>query len=527
MVSPDHPGGSLRTADVLGALSLAADLAVGLPVEHAARSCYVGLAIGAELGLGTEEQTDLYYAELLMDAGCTAFTSQFAAYILGEEIAARRDLYFYTDRGNPLEVTNWLARYMAVGQGLHVRAARSVDFALHGKALMREGFRNTCDVAQRLADRMGMSPPVQHALLSVFEQWDGGGMPRGLRGETIPLLARIVYATSLLEVVHNLGGRAAALAVARQRRGKAFDPRVVDAFESVATRPGFWETLERESIWDTVLDLEPESPRRFVPASRLPELAASLADFADLKAPHLLGHSRRVADLARRLGERLRLPASEVATLHTAGLLHDLGLVTVPSFVLAKAASALSQAERETFHLHPHYGHRILARISTFAPAAELLIAHHERMDGSGYPRGLPGARIPVGARVIAVADEFDDLTHAAPGRDALLADDALHAMRDEVGARFWGEAYEALCHEVGGPASSRPRRRAWPRGLTDREVEVLRLLARGLSRREVAHALVVSESTVRAHVEHIYGKVAVASRAAATLFAVEHDLLS
>src|SRR5579884_3964392 len=148
---------TVPVADLLGALSLAADLAVGLPAEHGMRACYMGLRIGSELGLSSEEQADLYYAELLMDAGCTAFTSQLAAYILGEEIDARRDLFFHTDVGNPLAVMSWLSRYMAVGQSMHVRASRSIDFALHGKERMREGFRNTCDAAQRLAERLGMS----------------------------------------------------------------------------------------------------------------------------------------------------------------------------------------------------------------------------------------------------------------------------------------------------------------------------------------------------------------------------------
>lgn len=167
----------VRTADRLGALSLAADLGAGLPAEHAARSCYIGLQIATELGLSSEEYADLYYAELLMDAGCTAFSSQVGAYILGEEISARRDLFFHTDVGNPLAVMGWLARYMAVGQPLPVRASRSVDFVLHGKELLREGFRNTCDAAHRLAGQLGMSPRVQDALLSIFEQWDGAGMP--------------------------------------------------------------------------------------------------------------------------------------------------------------------------------------------------------------------------------------------------------------------------------------------------------------------------------------------------------------
>lgn len=531
MIEGGQPASSLpdsvRVVDLLGALSLAADLAVGLPAEHGMRACYMGLQIGAELGLGPEEQADLYYATLLMDAGCSAFTSQLAMYILGEEISARRELFFHTDTGNPLAVMGWLSRYMAVGQPLHIRAARMADFALHGKDLMREGFRNTCDAAHRLAGRLGMSSSVQNALRSVFEQWDGGGMPAGLQGEAIPIVSRIVYATSFLEVFHAIGGPAAALQLARDRRGQAFDPTVVDAFERASAQPSFWETLDQESVWETVLVLEPMSGRRSIPSARIIEVASPLADFGELKAPHTFGHGRRVAELSGRLATHLGFSAAEVTTIHTAGLLHDFGFVTVSSFALAKPEGSQSQAERETFRLHPHYAERILSRVGPFKPVAELVVAHHEAMDGTGFPRALTGSRIPVGARVIAVADRFDELTHEGPGQTSLEPEAALHQLQGEAGKSLWAQAVGALCEELPGVRSQpRAHRREWPGGLTDREVEVLRLLSRGLNRRQMAEALVVSESTVRAHLEHIYTKADVSTRTAATLFAVEHELL-
>jgi HD-GYP domain-containing protein (c-di-GMP phosphodiesterase class II) len=523
----DVPPGQVRTADVLAALSLASDLGVGLPAEHGLRACYLGLRIAAELGLSDEDRADLYYAELLMDAGCTAFTSQLASYIVGEEIAARRELYFHTDVRNPLAVMGWLGRYMAVDAPLPLRATRGLDFAVHGKTLMREGFRNTCDTAQRLAARLGMPPRVQTALMAIFEQWDGGGMPNGLSGEAIPMVARIVYATSFMEVFHRAGGPEAMLRLARSRRGRAFDPRVVDAAEAAAGRPGFWDPLERESAWDIVLAQEPDSPWRCLPEDRLPELATSFADFADLKAPYSAGHSRRVADLASRLEARLTGPDSIPKSVEIAGLLHDLGHVCLPSYLLNRPSDSWTQAEHETFRLHPYYGQRILERIAAFRPAAGLVIEHHERMDGSGYPHGLEGSRIASGARILAVANEFDELTHAAPGRDAFDPDDALRAMRS--GAGFWPAALDALRDDLAGepPPARRARLHDWPAGLTDREVEVLRLLASGHTRRQIGEALVVTDSTVRAHIEHIYNKAGLSTRSAATLFAVEHGLLA
>lgn len=193
MNETEAPAGSLRTADLLCALSLAADLAVGLPAEHAVRSCYIGMRIAEHLGLPPDQRADVYYAHLLMDVGCTAWTSQLAGSILSDDIEARRQLVFSPEPNNPFAMLGWLAAYMAPDAPALTRVKRGLNFALHGRAFARDGFRNTCEVAHRFAERLGMSA-VQEALLSVFEQWDGGG-PHELRGELIPLTSRIVYST--------------------------------------------------------------------------------------------------------------------------------------------------------------------------------------------------------------------------------------------------------------------------------------------------------------------------------------------
>ena len=525
------PPGYVRIADLLSALSLATDLAIGLPAEHAVRSCYLGMRIADRLKIPLEQQAGLYYAELLMDAGCTAWTSHFARYVLNDEIAARRDFYFYTDDHNPIEIMGWLKDYVAVGQPTHVRAQQLLNFALHGKESTREGFRNTCEVAGRFAERLGMPEVVRTALVSVFEQWDGSG-PGGTRGEAVPLISRIVYITSFLEAFHHIGGRTAAVRLAEERRGKAFDPTVVDAFLSIASEETLWETLEQESVWMRVLSMEPPSPYRYIKEEKLEDVALSFADFADLKSFYSAGHSRRVGDLAERMAEQMRLPEAEVSTIRRAALMHDLGLVTVPSFTLLKPPNQRSQVEWERLRLHPYHAERILARVPVLAPVVPLIAAHHERPDGQGYYRGLSGSQIPLGARIIAVADRFDELTHDAPDEPAIEQEAALQRMGDEVGHALFPDAFGALAGELRASGSAPPSRRkrrspAWPAGLTDREVEIVRLLARGLSRQAMARQLVVSEHTVRHHLEHIYNKVGVSTRVGATLFAVEHDLLS
>jgi HD-GYP domain-containing protein (c-di-GMP phosphodiesterase class II) len=527
--TPAHepPPGYLRTADLLAALSLASDLAVGLPAEHAVRSCYFAMHVAEQMLLPADQQIDLYYAMLLMDAGCTAWTSQLAGLIVSDEIAARRDFLFHRNPRDLVDVFGWMKEHVAGTESVPRRVRQGLQFALQGREFVREGFRNTCEVAQRFAQRLGMSEAVQDALLSVFEQWDGSG-PSGRRGEAIPVTSRIVFATSFFEAVYQFGGREAAVQFARHKRASAFDPTVVDAFLTIARGAEFWAGLEQESLWATVLALEPPSPRQYLRAQQLDDVALAFADFADLKSPFLAGHSRRVGDLAASIAGKLQLPHEQVMTIRRAALMHDVGLAAVPSYSLDRPRDKLTQSEQELLRLHPYHAERIFARVAALAPIVPLVAAHHERIDGRGYYRGLSGEQIPVGARVIAVADAFDELSHATPDHDAFDPTIALDKLREEAGHALWPAAVHALAQELGAaqPNAAQRKSATQPAGLTEREVDILRMLTRGLSRREMAQQLVISEHTVRHHLEHIYAKVGVGTRVAAVLFAVEHDLV-
>ncbi|MBI3953136.1 MAG: HD domain-containing protein [Chloroflexi bacterium] len=517
-------------AELLGAFSLASDLAVGLQADHGARSCYIAMHIARELGLSPEQRTHLYYAELLKDAGCTAYTSQLATFWLGDEIAAKKELQFFRDSHNPLSVFPWIVQYVALGASLPTRATRIADFLINGRAFMREGFESTCQVATRIAQRLGMPQPVQDALMQIFEQWDGRGMPRGARGQGIPLISRIVLLTSFLEVFHRVAGREAAKRVALEGRGKAFDPAVVDAFLSAAQDEALWRGWEQQRVWDTVLSLEPEeSPHRYVGEEKLTDVALAFADYADLKSPYMAGHSRRVAEVSERIARRMALSERQVAVIQRAALVHDIGLVAVPSFVLNKPPGELAAAEWEQVRLHPYHSERILSKVPALKAVIPIVAAHHERMDGQGYHLGIPGSQIPPEARIIAAADRFDELSRDMPDHPALEPDEAVRVMRQEAVSGFAPDVLQALVEDLGGvsqPSRPRARRQEWPAGLTDREVEVLRLVAKGQSRRQAAKALFVSEGTIRSHLEHIYSKTGISNRSAATLFAIEHELL-
>lgn len=517
-------------ADVLGAFSLASDFAMGLQAEHGVRSCYVGMHIAEELRLSTADKTHLYYTELLKDAGCTTWTSQLATFWLVDELVAKRDLQFFRDAGSPLDVMSWLAKYVAAGAPLATRATRFIDFMTNGKEFMREAFESTCRVATRIAQRLGMPEPVQAALMQVFEQWDGRGMPAGTSRDAIPVISRIVLATSFLEIFHRAQGREGARRVAIARRGKAFDPEIVDAFMSVAQSEDFWKGLEDEHVAERVASMEPaDSQHRALGAERVIDVALALADYADMKSPYLAGHSRRVAQTAERISRAMALTAAQITTITLAALTHDAGIVAVPSFVLNKPDAQRTHAEREEVRLHPYHSQRILSKVPALDAVSHIVAAHHERIDGAGYFRGLSGFQMPLGARVIAVADRFDELCHDTPEAPALETEAAVDVLRRESGTNLAPEAVEALVAGMDGMENARRRRthrQEWPAGLTDREVEVLRLAARGLSRKDMAKALFVSEGTVRSHLEHIYAKAGVTNRSAAILFAMEHDLI-
>jgi HD-GYP domain-containing protein (c-di-GMP phosphodiesterase class II) len=374
-----------------------------------------------------------------------------------------------------------------------------------------------------------MPQPVQDALMHTFEQWDGNGLLYGTRGEAIPLISRIVWVTSFVEGFHRMGGREAAKQVVIERRGEALDPAVVDAFLSVAQDEQLWDGLEQEPVWEMVRSMEPEeSPHRYIGEDKLWDISLALADFTDLHLSSTAAHSRRVVSTAERIALRMGLSQPDVEAVRYAALLHDVGIVTISSFVLGKPEDQLTDAEFEQVRLHPYHSERILSRVPAFEFIAPLVAAHHERMDGQGYYRRLAGSQIPLGARIITVADRFDELAHPPGDRAALDIEQALGVMRQEVGRRLCPDAFQAFMAELEGEVPvPKARRSQWPAGLTDREVEVLRLVGTALSRREIADTLVVSESTVRHHLEHISGKIGVSTRAAAILFAMEHGLLN
>ena len=519
------PGpGAIRTAQLLGAFSVTSDLAFGFQLEDSIRSCYLSLRLARELGLSDADQVTVFYTTLMKDAGCTSWTSQMAAFLQTNEIEARKQVLLFGE-GAPTAFPAWAERNL----GNHlppVERRQHIDYVIeHVPSFMLEGFQTACEVSARISGRLGMPAEVSESVLCLFEDWDGNGAPNGLRGDAIPVPARIVTAAFFAVPLYRQFGRGAFTDFATQQSGRLLWPRVAEALLDLASDEEFWSGLESASIWDDVLALEPESPLTWTDETKIDDLALALSDFVDLKSASLAAHSRRVARIAEQIALIAGCSQDEATTIRRAALAHDLGLVGVPSYAINKPQDRLTHAERELLRLHPYHAERILASVPQVAALSPIIGSHHERFDGSGYYRGLRGREIPLGARIIAVADRLDELTHEGPGRVAVDLTDALRVLQAESGSSLDGDIVAAVGKSLGG-ALPLPSPEPWPAGLTSREVEVLRLASRGLTRRQIGDQLVITENTVRHHLEHIYSKTGTTTRVGATLFAMEHDLL-
>jgi len=521
--TPSKPLNSpIRMAEVLAALSLATDLGTGKPMGHAMRACFLGMQLAREMHLSTAEQAELYYSFLLMHSGCTVLSRGLAPDIKGDELAAIADITLRDD-SDPLEMLDWMRHNVSPDVTLPARALNIFMLMRHNHEAA-EHLRGACEVAVRVSQRLGMPHGVQDAVQHYLERWDGKG-PYGLQGMEISLNSRLLQLALIFETAYSARGRNGAETVLLQQKGKTFDPQVVETFFTVAKNPSLWEMLAKTDLWEVVLDLEPDSPYRYMNESKLDDVALAVADFVDIKSPATAGHSKETARIAEGVARRMGLPQPEITNIRRAALVHDLGHIALPGNILHQHGQ-LSEADREKLRLHPYYTERILSRVPVLAEVAAIAGKHHERINGTGYYRGLSGNELPLSACILALADEFQERSHGLPGQNEPDPKDVLKAMKPEVGPLFSPACFEALAQELGVHVPKPSRRREWPAGLTDREVEVLRWVATGASNRKIAHQLVVSEKTVAHHLDHIYNKLGVSSRAAAVFFAMEHALI-
>ena len=506
-----------RLIELTAALSLATDAGTGQPFEHALRTCLLALRAGEALGLGATEQSAVAYTTLLRFLGCTSHASQTAVLAGGDELAfnvVMAPVVMADDR----QAVPHLLRHLGEDLPLSGRLGR-VAMALSDPGGKARSLSAHCEVGARLASRIGLPAEVVRGVAHAYERWDGRGLPSGLAGDEIPLATRIAVVARDVDVIYGGSGRDQVRDVLERRRGRAYDPAVTEVF--LAHHERWLNQVDAVDPWDAVRDEEP-APVIEVDEHELDEVLAAFADIADIKSPWFIGHSRAVGELAERAASACGCATADVTLARRAGLVHDLGIVGVPAGVWNRAGP-LTREGWERVRTHPYVGERILGRCAPLRDVALVAGAHHERLDGSGYHRGTRD--IPVVAQIVAAADIYCALCEARPHRCALLPEAAGRTLAEEANARrLDAAATDAVLAAAGhGPAVRNVTR---PAGLTEREIDVLVLIVRGRSNKQVARELGIAARTVGTHVEHIYSKAGVTTRAGATLFAMEHRLM-
>jgi HD-GYP domain-containing protein (c-di-GMP phosphodiesterase class II)/DNA-binding CsgD family transcriptional regulator len=507
----------VRLAELVASLSFATDLGRGLAMEHSIRRALLALRLADQVSAGEDDRVAAYYTGLLDGVYCHADADEQAMWF-GDDIAVKADSY--EADAESFRGLLFLLRRLGSGESGLARMRRIAEFPLRGWTELNRWLETHSALQAEFAARIELPTSVTGALRQSYERWDGKGVPNGTKGETIPLAARIVCLADVIEVHHHRGGVEAARAAARERSGSEFDPRLARTLDAHAAE--LLAGLDRATSWAEVIEAEPGLDR-VVSAGELDVVLEAMADLVDMKSPRFAGHSRGVANLAAEAARACGMSAAEQRLLRRAGFVHDLGRLGVSNAIWDKRGP-LTAAERERVRLHPYLTDRMLAGIAALEPVRRVAARHHERLDGTGYPGGLRAAQLSPADRILAAADAYHAMNEPRPHRDELSRAAAAAEMRAEARAgRLDGDAVRAVLAAAGHRAT---KRREWPGGLTAREVEVLSLLARGHSNKEIAGRLFVTPRTVSSHVEHIYAKLGVSSRARATHFATQHGLV-
>lgn len=506
----------VRLAELVAALSLGVDLGFGQPMEHVLRQCLIALRLAERIGHDEQARAVVYYTALLVNVGCHSDAHEQAKWF-GDDIALKSTKY---DHEPGLRAAAAGIRRLGAGNPPLHRFRVGLEFALSGHRDVNDMIAHHAAIARTLGEQLGLPGEVLDALGGAYEQWDGRGWPGELKGEEIPIASRLAQLAEFVEVAHRVGGVDAAKELARKRGGKQFDPTLAELMHAEADM--ILSGLDSVATWDAVIEAEP-ALAVMLSAERFDAALLAIANFVDLKSPYTLGHARAVADLAAEAGAQLALSEDVVRTLRRAGLVHDLGRLGVSNAIWDKRGP-LGAGEWERVRMHPYLTERMLHSSESLAPLGAIAVQHRERLDGSGYPRGLSGSAISRPARILGAADAYQAIREPRPYRPERSADEAAAELRGDVKAgRLDADAVEAILGAAGHRVS---RRREGPAGLTAREVEVLKLLARGLSNKEIAERLVISPKTAANHIEHIYAKIDASTRATASLFAMQHGLI-
>lgn len=465
----------------------------------------------------------VYWVALLRYVGCTGHAHEVAT-VFGDEIAIRAQTLVH-DAANPAEVMHDVVAFATAGRSDEEREqiVRMIQQTAHEWAV--HNFKSGCEVADMLAQRLDFGPAVRDALRFTFERWNGKGFPTHASGEAIPLAMRVVHLSQDMEAIGRLFSPAKAVEAARDRRDRTYDPALVDVF--VAHGSSWFDKLAKMEPWDAVLALEPE-PRRLLDGDALENALTVAADFIDLKSPYMGGHSRRCAQLSAEAARVLGLTEEVITTVRRAALVHNFGTTAVSNSILDKRGP-LTRAEFDRVELHTMLTEQMLRRSEALAALNPIASAHHEKCDGSGYHKRLRADSADAGACLLAATEIYVGMTTERADRAAFSPEDAACELRRLVtGGVLDAGATQAVLAAAGHgePKAGTQGRPKNPGGLSTREVDVLRLAAKGLTTQEIADRLFISPKTADHHIQHIYNKITVSTRAAAALWAMQNALV-
>lgn len=507
----------VRLAEVAAAISLAADLATGQPMEHVIRSCAIATRFADHLGLSPEDRAATYWFSLFMLSGCSSVSFELSK-IFGDDIAFRAAVY-----GASPSVLDQL-RYVlgwAGGPDASVLERTRVRAGLLAKRMrpLIDAVGAHCNVNVQLAKELRLGDRVERALGASFAQWDGKGIPSGVAGEEIPIAVRIAGIADVAEVFHRERGIDEAIEAVRMWSGIRFDPALVDAWCGVASP--ILSATQGDQVREEVMS---DEANRQLSDVELQNALALVGDYADLKSPWFSGHSRGVATLTEAAATALGLPEKQVVAGRNAALVHDIGRAGVPNSIWDKAGP-LTDDEWERMRVHAYYSDRVLQRSGGLAFLASVASSAHEQANGGGYPRGIAGQTIPLLGRILGCADRYRAMREDRPHRRALSKEKASRELRRmALDGEVDGVAADAVLEAGGHQVRRRP---STPAGLTQREVEVLGLVAVGKTTQQVAGRLGISPKTAGNHIERIYAKAGISSRAEAALFAMQNGLVA
>jgi HD-GYP domain-containing protein (c-di-GMP phosphodiesterase class II) len=515
----DAPAG-VRLSELLGVMSFGVDLGMAQPMEHVLRQTLVALELSERLGLGGDDRDAVYFGSLVAWVGCHVDAYEQAKWF-GDDTALKGDFRRAEMFRDSASARLFMVRHLGSGLDWQQKLELVPAFLSEGKQAARSMLENHWRASDDFMVRLALDRSVRATVQQSFERWDGRGVLKGLKGEEILVTSRLLSLADVVEVFHRAGGVGAAVSVARERAGTQFDPELVDLFAASADE--LFAEIDAVEPWQAVLGAEPAA-RYWLTGEKLDAALEATADFCDVKSPFTLGHSRAVSELVSSAAPSFGLNAQETTLVRRSALVHDLGKLGVPNTIWDKTAP-WTPAEAERARLHVYLSERMLSSSPALAPLGAVVVQHHERLDGSGYPRQLTGGDITPSGRLLAAADAYQTMIEPRPYDVTRDPERAAAEVLGEVRAGHLDADAAAAVLAAAGHRSA--KRREWPAGLTTREVEILRLLARGQTNKEIAGALNISPKTAGTHVEHIYTKLGVSNRALASLFAVKHGLIS